>query len=56
MRYIKAKAVKDWAKEHRVQASKQFLEALDLLVEDFLQYAIRRAKKRLTPDLLPGKK
>jgi len=53
MRYIKSKAVKNWAKEHKVQASKQFLQALDVLIEDFLQYAIRQAKKRLTPEHLP---
>ncbi len=57
MRYIKAKAVKDWAKEHRKQVSKDFLESLDRLVEKILISSIQTLghHRRLTPELLPKK-
>jgi len=58
MRYIKSKAVKDWAREHNRQVSKDFLETLDRLVERMLELANKQWNghhKRLTPELLPRK-
>lgn len=59
MRYIKVKAVKQYAKEHKRQASKLFLHSLDVLIEQALNLACSQFnghRKRLTPDLLPKKR